>query len=104
MQINEPNASPVPKRIRDARLAKGMSQKELGIAAGIDEFSASPRMNQYERGKHTPDFSMLKKLAKVLNVPTAYFYADDDWLAAAICDLDNLAENEKRNFSVTDRK
>ncbi|RLL49810.1 XRE family transcriptional regulator [Mariprofundus sp. EBB-1] len=102
MQIKESHASPVPKRLKDARQAKGLSQKELGIAAGIDEFSASPRMNQYERGKHTPDFSMLKKLAKVLGVPTAYFYADDDWLASAICALNKLPEDEKKNFSATD--
>jgi len=76
----------------------GLSQKALGISAGIDEFSASPRINQYERGKHTPDFSMLKKLAEALNVPTAYFYADDDWLAGAILKLDRLSDTEKALF------
>ena len=92
------NPSPVPERIREARMAKGLSQKALGISAGIDEFSASPRINQYERGKHTPDFAMLKQLAKALDVPTAYFYADDDWLAEAICSLEKLSETEKRNL------
>ncbi|KTC81709.1 helix-turn-helix domain-containing protein [Legionella brunensis] len=47
--------SPLPKRVKEARLATKFSQKELGIAAGIDQFSASPRINQYETGKHTPD-------------------------------------------------
>jgi len=37
--------SPLPKRLKEARLAAGLSQKQLGIAAGIDEFSASPRCN-----------------------------------------------------------
>ena len=59
-------------------------EKELGIAAGINQFSASPRINQYETGKHTPDFLTLKKLAQVLSVPTAYFYAEEDDLAEMI--------------------
>jgi transcriptional regulator with XRE-family HTH domain len=51
--------SPVSKRRKDARIAAGLSLKSLGIAAGIDEFSASARMNQYETGKHTPDYLIL---------------------------------------------
>lgn len=78
------NNSPLPKRLKEARLAANLSQKELGIAAGIDQFSASPRVNQYETGKHTPDFLTLKRIAGVLHVPTAYFYAEEDELAEAI--------------------
>ena len=53
--------SPIAKRLKEARLEAGLSQKELGVKAGIDQFSASPRMNQYETGKHTPDFGTIKK-------------------------------------------
>ena len=76
--------SPVGARLREARLAKGISQKGLGIKAGIDEFSASARINQYERGKHVPDFSIARRLAKALGVPVTYLYADDDNLAELI--------------------
>ncbi|STX37713.1 helix-turn-helix domain-containing protein [Legionella feeleii] len=76
--------SPLPKRLKEARIASGMSQKVLGIAAGIDEFSASPRINQYETGKHSPDYLTLHRIAKVLNIPTAYFYAEEDDLAEVI--------------------
>lgn len=76
--------SPVSKRLKEARVAAGLSQKSLGIAAGIDEFSASARMNQYETGKHTPDYLTLKRIAKVLKLPTAYFYAESDELAKLI--------------------
>ena len=79
--------SPFPMRLKEARIAKGFSQKGLGIAAGIDEFSASSRMNQYEKGKHTPDFTTLKRLAEVLKVPTAFFYCEEDWLANVLCRL-----------------
>lgn len=71
----------VGRRIREARLKAGLSQKQLGIKAGIDEFVASPRVNQYERGKHAPDFSTAERLAKVLGVPVPYFYASEDRLA-----------------------
>jgi transcriptional regulator with XRE-family HTH domain len=49
--------------------------------AGIDEMSASARMNQYERGKHEPHFSMVERLAKVLGVPESYFYEGDNHMA-----------------------
>jgi len=50
---------------------------KLEVEAGIDEFSASARMNQYEKGKHTPYFEISKKSAEILNVSTSYFYEDD---------------------------
>lgn len=68
-------------RLRLARKAKGLSQEKLGILAGIDESSASARMNQYERGKHVPDFLVASKIAEVLELPTAYFYVEDEILA-----------------------
>jgi len=76
--------SPVGKRLRSARVAKGISQKKLGILAGIDEFSASPRINQYERDKHVPDFATAQRLANALSIPVTYLYADDDKLAELI--------------------
>ena len=53
------------KRIRNIR---GITQKELGIAVGIGEESAGPRMAQYETGKRTPKEKMLNKIAEVLNM------------------------------------
>jgi transcriptional regulator with XRE-family HTH domain len=66
------------KRLKEARCEAGLSQERLGVLAGIDEMSASARMNQYERGKHEPDFSMVERIAHALHMPTAYFYAEDD--------------------------
>ena len=66
------------KRLKEARLRAGLTQEKLGILAGIDEMSASARMNQYERGKHAPDWLTVQRLAEVLAVPVAYFYAEDD--------------------------
>lgn len=68
----------IARRLREARTTMGISQERLGVLAGIDEFSASARINQYERGKHVPAFEVAKQLAAVLNVPTEYLYAEDD--------------------------
>ncbi len=76
--------SPISKRLKEARVEADLSQKQLGIAAGVDEFVASARLNQYETGKHAPDFAMISRIAAVLNIPEAYFYATDDELATFI--------------------
>lgn len=70
--------SPVGRRLREAREAKDISQKRLGILAGMDEFTASARINQYERDKHVPDFSIARRLARALGIPVVYLYAEDD--------------------------
>ncbi|MGD9152156.1 MAG: helix-turn-helix transcriptional regulator [Gammaproteobacteria bacterium] len=90
------NKSPITKRLKEAREAAGFSQKKLGIAAGIDEFSASARMNQYETGKHTPDYLTLTRIAKVLKIPTAYFYAEDNILAEIVILYSKLRKQDRQ--------
>lgn len=87
--------SPFPKRLKEARKAANLSQKSLGIEAGMDAFSASARMNHYEKGRHTPDYSMLKRIAQVLKLPVAYFYADSDELADWIALFAQLKKSER---------
>ena len=75
---------PLGKRLKEARSEADLSQKLLGIKSGIDKFSASARLNQYESGKHLPDFDTIKRISKVLKLPVAYFYCEDDELAEVI--------------------
>ena len=71
---------PVAKRLKEARIAVGLSQKTLGIKAGIDPSCASARMNQYERGSHMPNYVTLKQIGLILGLPVCYFYAEkDEW-------------------------
>jgi transcriptional regulator with XRE-family HTH domain len=84
----------VARRLREARVRLGLSQKALGIAASIKEDSASPRMNQYEQGKHAPDFLTLTNLASALAVPVPYFYAEDEQLAKLLLLLHDLPRSE----------
>ena len=92
------NKNPVAKRLKEARILANLSQKGLGIAAGIDEFSASARMNQYEVGKHVPDFLTLKHIAKVLGCPVALFYAEDNDLAEMIGIFHNMSKQNKKTL------
>jgi transcriptional regulator with XRE-family HTH domain len=69
------DVSVVAKRLRQARLRAGISQRQLGIKAGIDPFAASARVNQYERGEHVPDLGTAARLARVLTVPAPFLYA-----------------------------
>lgn len=69
------------RRLKEIRIESGISQKMLGIEAGLDEFVASARINRYELGVHKADFLIAQRLAEILNVPTSYFYTEDDRLA-----------------------
>lgn len=88
-------SSTFSKRLKTARLAAGLSQKRLGIEAGLDEFVASTRVNRYERGVHEPDPLVAAQLAKALGVPRAYFYADDPALARLILAFARLSKRRQ---------
>lgn len=90
--------TPIPERLKEARSLSGLSQKELGIRAGIDEFSASPRINHYEKGRHLPDYTMVERMAGVLGVPVPYFYARDDNAAELILLIGRLSERERQEL------
>ncbi|WP_326492800.1 helix-turn-helix transcriptional regulator [Xanthomonas hortorum] len=72
------------RRLREARQVYGLSQRNLGIKAGLDDFVASTRVNRYETGVHQPDLQTIQRLAIALDVPVAYFYAEEDDLAQMI--------------------
>lgn len=83
------------RRLKEARLRRQLSQKELGIQAGLDPFVASTRINRYELGVHEPDIATIERLAAALAVPTAYLFADDDRLARMILAFEQLPAAEK---------
>jgi transcriptional regulator with XRE-family HTH domain len=95
MSSSEPRAT-FCRRLLEARVAAGLSQKQLGIKAGLDEFVASTRVNRYEAGVHEPDLNMAERLADAASVPLAYFYADDDQLATVILKFASLSRRAQR--------
>lgn len=87
------------ERLKQARLAAGLSQKMLGIEAELDPFVASTRINRYELGIHKPDLLTVRKLAAVLKVPVAFFYADtDDEIAELLLMYGKAAKEERQKI------
>lgn len=82
------------RRLREAREACGLSQRALGIEAGLDEFVASTRVNRYETGVHQPDLQIQQRMAAVLGYPLPYFYAEDDELARLILEFKSRAKRK----------
>lgn len=67
----------------------------MGISIGMESGTASARMNQYEKGVHTPDVRTLKLLAKELGVPLNYFFCEDDSTAEIATAISKLSEEDK---------
>ncbi len=86
------------KRLKEARLAAGVSQKQLGIRAGLDPFVASTRINRYEQGVHRADYGIAQRIARELCVPTAFLYCDDDNLALMLLLLGRLNERDRERL------
>lgn len=92
------------ERLRAARLAAGMSQERLGIEAGIEEASASARMNRYEKGTRAPAVEIVERIATVLNVPVSYFYSQDDEEANLLMAFHRMsAKRRKEILEVVER-
>ena len=85
MPARKATASPLAKRLKQARLGMGLSQREVGLLAGLDPSVASARINQYERQTHHPNYAFVRKLSHALRRPVAFFYAQEDELAELIC-------------------
>lgn len=95
MRSTEPRAT-FCLRLRQARDAADLSQKQLGIKAGLDEFVASTRINRYEGGVHEPDIGTARRLADALAVPLPYFYAEDDLLARMILAFTRMPKRKQQ--------
>ncbi|WP_318486190.1 helix-turn-helix domain-containing protein [Photobacterium leiognathi] len=88
--------NPIPARLKTARKKAQLTQKELGVRIGMDESSASGRMNHYEKGRHTPDVATLQRMAKELGVPLNYFFCEDEITAELAYLISNMTEEEKK--------
>ena len=87
------------KRLKEARLALGISQRELGRRIGLSEDVVSSRVTRYELGTSEPDFVTASKLAKELGVPLAYLLADSDALADIILAVAGMSPAEQRKMA-----
>jgi len=83
-------------RLKQARLAAGLTQESLGIQAGIPADVARTRVNRYERAVHDADQSTAQKIAEALGVPLASLYAESEVMARAIKAFAALSPAEQR--------
>ncbi|HFK2882396.1 TPA: helix-turn-helix domain-containing protein [Stenotrophomonas maltophilia] len=87
------------RRLREARLAKGLTQAQLGAVLGLDEEnSAAPRVSRYERGDRVPDPATMEKLAQALGMPVAYFHATNDLVAETLLVMSRLEPEQQREL------
>lgn len=87
------------RRLRDLRLAAGISQRTLGRQIGLSEETVSSRVTRYEKGTSEPNFTTANKLAKELGVPLAYLVADTDVLAEIIAYASRLPAAEQKRLA-----
>lgn len=84
------------ERLKQARLQSGLTQMQLGVLAGIEEFSASARINQYEKAVHAPNYDTAARLSLVLEVPVSYLFEPDEKLAEIILAAGKLTEKSRQ--------
>ena len=89
------------RRLRERRLALGLSQEAVGVAIGIDESCSRTRISRYETGSSEPAIAISRLLAKALQVPIGYFYCDDDLEAEALLIIHNVKRDQKRRIVET---
>ncbi|WP_061011180.1 helix-turn-helix domain-containing protein [Photobacterium leiognathi] len=90
--------NPIPARLKTARKKAQLTQKELGVRIGMDESSASGRMNHYEKGRHTPDVATLQRMAKELGVPLNYFFCEDETTAELACLISRMPDKDRKKL------
>ncbi len=74
-------------RLRQARILRGFSQREVGVRMGLDKDTASARISRYESESMTVSLEALFELAQALDVPPAYLLATTPAMADAILAL-----------------
>lgn len=63
------------EKIKRIRKFRGLTQKELGILAGLGEQNANIRIAQYEADSRLPRRDLLNRIAQALNVNPINFYS-----------------------------
>lgn len=63
------------EKIKRIRIFRGMTQKELGVLAGLGEPNANIRIAQYECDARIPRANLLDKFAQVLKVNPLNFHS-----------------------------
>lgn len=66
----------IGEKIKKIRTFRGMTQKEFGLAVGLEEKGADNRIAQYETNYRIPKRELLTQMAVVLRINPLNFYSD----------------------------
>jgi len=100
--INNQIEKIIPERLKEARIARGYSMAEL---AKIIEVTPQT-ISQYESGKITPSWDVLRKIINVLDFPLSYFTKryDDDSAEEDTIFFRSLRSTSKKSRSMSEKK
>ncbi|WP_254492365.1 helix-turn-helix domain-containing protein [Bartonella sp. B1099] len=83
----------IGKRIRQRRIAMGLTQKALGSFLGM----SFQQIQKYEKGLNRVSASCLLEITNILQVPISFFYAD--LLTKDIVTKENLSNPDQYIYS-----
>ncbi|WP_235871708.1 helix-turn-helix domain-containing protein [Pseudoxanthomonas winnipegensis] len=85
------------KRLKGARAMRGLSQRALGalVDKGHSKDRGAVRVNRFEQQVNRADMDTAAALAKALDVPVAYLFAETDDLAELILAYSKLDADQK---------
>ncbi|GAB3097217.1 helix-turn-helix domain-containing protein [Lysobacter terrae] len=81
--------------MKQAREACGLSQRALGDLLGLGKQTGSVRINRYEQQVSKADMETAADIARKLDVPLAYLFAEADDLAEMILAFAKLTKAER---------
>ena len=84
----------IGNRIQFFRKRAGLTQRELGLCAGLNPLSADVRIAQYESGERTPRWELRERIAEALGVSSA---------ALTVPNIENDRELMHLLFALEDR-
>jgi transcriptional regulator with XRE-family HTH domain len=70
----DPRDAEIGRRVRTLRLQRGLSQTELGTLINV----TFQQVQKYEKGANRISAGRLQRIAEVLTVPVAFFFATFD--------------------------
>ncbi len=89
----------IPKRLKEARIAAGLSQEKF---AALTDLAGKSQISNYEAGRRVASFKFITKLSEALDYPEAYFYTRDDDFAETILHLHRNKNNPDYSPYVTE--
>ncbi|KZC40401.1 hypothetical protein RHOFW510R12_03980 [Rhodanobacter sp. FW510-R12] len=83
------------KRLKAARTLRGLSQRALGGLVSDDKANGSVRINRYEQSVNRADMDTAATLARALDIPLAYLFAEEDDQAEMLLAFAQLSKGER---------